>query len=40
MQAGQVVLLLFGALFGAYFLFFDRCETLAGYEDGRDVRMV
>ena len=28
------------ALFGAYFLFFDRCETLAGYEDGRDVRMV
>ena len=40
MQTGLVVLLLFGTIFGTYFLFFDRCETLAGYKDGSDVRLI
>ena len=39
-KTALVILFLCGVVMGSYFLFFDRCEILANYDDGSSVRLI
>lgn len=39
-RAGLALLVACGLLAGSYYLFFDRCDTLTTYEDGKSVRLI
>ncbi len=40
LQVGLILLILCGAFAGAYLVFFDRCDNLVHYDDGRNVRLL